>query len=142
MNPNAPSITYPEVLILEPGDEVEGRFLRLERGHTRDGDERAIAILEVDGAERAIWLHEKALRGQFRQLRPEVGETVNIEKGREKRESGSGFRYWPFRVTAPERPAAGLDWSEDLLGADDGRADSATPQTPATPPVADAEIPF
>ena len=41
-------------------------------------------VLGVDGAERALWLHEKALRGQFADLKPEPGETVQVAKGAER----------------------------------------------------------
>lgn len=124
---------YPENLILEPSESTEGRFERLEEGHTRAGERRGIAILTVEGSERSLWLHEKALRGQFRQLRPEPGERVLIVKGAAKKTSeATGNGYWPFRVTAPDRPAPELDWSDPMLDAGDEptpRGDAAAPDT-------------
>lgn len=123
------STTYAETLILDPGDDITGRYLRLEQGHTKDGESRAIAILEVDDVERSLWLHETALRGQFRELKPEPGELVRIVKGAEKRKSGSGFNYWPFRVVAPERPVETVGWDSPLLGDDEASGD-VTPDAP------------
>lgn len=113
------STTYPETLILQAGCSFRGRFKRLERGRTRDGEERAIAILEADGREHSLWLHETALRGQFRDCRPDPGETIIVIKGAEKVESASGRSYWPFKVIAPDRPSeTPPDWNDPLLGDD------------------------
>jgi hypothetical protein len=123
---------YPETLILEPGDQIEGRFDHLERGTTRDGEPRAIAVLEVDGVPRSLWLHETALRGKFAELRPRRGERVLISKGSEKVKSPvSGYSYWPFQVTCPERPPETLDWDDPLLDAPDDVEPE--PDTPAGP---------
>ena len=86
---------YPETLIIEPGDNIDGTYRRLESGRTKDGEDRAIVILEIDGVERSLWLHEKALRGQFRELKPEPGELIHIRKGAEKKKGASGYSYWP-----------------------------------------------
>jgi hypothetical protein len=112
------TLTYPETITLEAGDRIEGHFLRLERGTTRDGAERPIAILQVEGAERSLWLHETALREKMRELRPESGELLVVVKGAEKKESGSGRFYWPVTVSAPDRPSAGgeISWDDPLLG--------------------------
>ena len=136
---------YPELLIVEPGQAIDGRYRRLERGFTKDGEERAIVVLEVDGVERSLWLHEKALRAQFRQLKPEANERVRVSKGAEKILGGNGFKYWPFKVMGLDRPDAELDWNDQLLGGDDELSAAPTPQTPETaPPAAAAEtdIPF
>jgi len=104
---------YPETLIIEPGESVEARFIRVERGHTRDGEQRAIAVLALDGAERSLWLHERALRNKVRELKPETGELLRIAKGGEKRLSeATGYYYWPFKVAAPDRPAETIGWDD------------------------------
>jgi hypothetical protein len=111
---------YAEVLILEPGDGVDAVFERLERGKTRSGEPRAIAILKVDGVERSLWLHEAALRGKFRDLEPEPGERITVAKGAEKRQSADGERsYWPFDVEAPDREPEQIGWDDHTLAADD-----------------------
>ena len=115
---------FPENIILEPGDAVEGRFLRLESGPTKLG-ERPIAILDVDGAERSLWLLEQALRSQFREKQPKPGELVRIVKGAAKKTSAGGFGYWPCRVHTPERDES-IGWDSPLLAGDD---DDATPKS-------------
>ena len=111
---------YPQTLIIEPGQTLEGRFERLERGTTKDGEPRAIAIMTIDGAERSLWLHETALRAKFSELRPEPGELVAIHKGAEKRTSEtSGRSYWPFRVAAPDRTVQAPSWDDPLFAGDD-----------------------
>jgi hypothetical protein len=118
--------TYPQLFTLDPGGDVTARFQRFESGHCRDQNtgklvERAIAILSIDGIERSLWLHETALRGQFKELWPEPGETVRIRKAAAKKLGGAGRYYWPIRVTAPDRPAETIDRSSPLFaaGADD-----------------------
>jgi hypothetical protein len=111
---------FPENIILEPGGDVEGRFLRLESGPTRHG-ERPIAILDVDGVERSLWLLEKPLRGQFREKQPKPGELIRIVKGTTKKRSAGGFEYWPCRVHTPERDES-ISWDSPLLADDDASA--------------------
>ena len=143
MSTNADTVSqYPATIILDPGGSLEGRFKYLTRGHTRDGDERAIAVIEVDGVERSLWLLETALRGQLRQVKPKAGELIRIEKGAEKRESSSGYKYWPVAVSTPERPAAGLGWDDELLGGDDDGAGAAPTPAAAAEAVRDEDIPF
>jgi hypothetical protein len=123
---------FPATLILEAGDYIQGRYVRLERGTTREGVERPIVVLvithvfagehDVDEAERSLWLHETALRSQFHKCAPEEGETVRITKGAEQAVSEStGRRYWPFSVTAPDRPVESVGWDDAMFagGGDD-----------------------
>jgi hypothetical protein len=156
---NAVSVTadFPENIILEPGQTIDGAFQRVEKGRTKDGDARAIAVVEIDGQERSLWLHETALRSKFAQLRPEPGERVRVTKGAaKKRSESSGYSYWPFQVTAPEREPETVDWDDPLLaGKDDGgdqvdadalevRADTAGLSEPerSTGEPDDGDIPF
>jgi hypothetical protein len=108
---------YPETIMLEPGVRIECHFLRLQSGHIREGEERAMAILRVDGAERKLWLLEAALRGQMRECKPDPDERIIITKAPEKKESASGRSYWPVTVSAPERPSADgpIGWDHPLL---------------------------
>jgi hypothetical protein len=138
----------PRKSILEAGQTVEGPFKRLERGYTKDGDARAIAVIEIDGRERSVWLHEIALRGQLRDLRPEPNEVIRVTKGSEKKQSANGFAYWPFQVTAPDRPSEGVDWDSPLLG--EGGESESRSDVPAetaglgerSPDTPDDDIPF
>jgi hypothetical protein len=118
---------YAESIILGPGQTVEGRFRRLEHGRKKDGSRQLIAVLEIDGDERALWLHEKALRGRFAEVRPEPGELVRVSKAREKKLGGNGFNYWPIKVTAPEREPETVDWNDPLFASDDEDDDDSVP---------------
>jgi hypothetical protein len=136
-------LTYPETISFDPGDRIEGRFLRLERGRTREGAERAIAILQVGDSERSLWLHEVALRERMRELRPEAGELLVIVKGREKKESAAGRWYWPISVSMPERPSGDdgpIGWDDPLLGG----VEQPSADRPTSPAQAnnDDDIPF
>jgi hypothetical protein len=120
---------YPELVTVEPGTKLVGEFARLERGSFVDGSgnvvKRPIAIIKIDGVDRSLWLHEKALRGQFAEKRPEPGENIVVIKGSQKKVSASGFGYWPFSLELPDRPGEGApDWDDPLFGDDPpGRAD-------------------
>jgi len=118
---------YPENIILEPGADVEGGFLRLESGPTKHG-ERPIAILDVNGVERSLWLLDYAMRNQFREKQPKPGELIRIVKGTAKKRSDNGFDYWPCRVHTPERDTS-IGWDSPLLN--DG-SDGDTPEPPAS----------
>jgi hypothetical protein len=119
---------YPEALVLQPGDSVDGTFVRLERGTTRSGEPRAIAVLKVDGVERSLWLHETALRAKFRDLQPESGERITIAKGAEKKQSENGERsYWPFVVEASDREPEQIGWDDHTLAGDAPEDDDGVP---------------
>lgn len=109
---------YAESIILGPGETVEGEFVRLEQGRMKTGESRIIAILNIDGRERGLWLHEKALRGQFAELRPEPGERVRVSKGAEKKRSENGFDYWPIRTVAPDREPVTVGWDDPMFTSD------------------------
>jgi hypothetical protein len=145
---------YPSALIVEAADDLEAKFIRLERATTRDGEPRAIAVLElmkihageheIDGAERSLWLHETALRGQFQRLAPKAGELVRIKKGAEMKASEStGRDYWPFEVTAPERQPEALAWDDALLGGGSPAVEQEPTTAVAAAPIAgDDRTPF
>ena len=115
-----PRAKFPEAIVLAPGDTVEGEFVRLERGVTRRGEKRHIAVLSVAGEPRSLWLHEKALAAQFAQLQPEPGERVVIRKGDAKvQSSSSGFWYWPVKAQCPDREAKPPTWEELADSGDD-----------------------
>lgn len=76
MNSIPPDDDYPETVILEAGDDVRDAFRYLTTGTTKKGEQRAIAVLEVDDKLRSLWLHETALRRQFAQVQPKRDERV------------------------------------------------------------------
>lgn len=93
MNSIPPDDDYPETLILEAGDGVRGAFRYLTTGTTKKGEQRAIAVLEVDDKLRSLWLHETALRRQFAQVQPKRDERVIIRKAADKKKSENGSFY-------------------------------------------------
>ena len=119
MSESTSSTERPQSLILEAGEKYEGIFKALSRGHTREGDPVAIAQVEIDGVPRSIWLLQAALISQFKKCAPKVGERIVVSKAAEKRKSeASGRWYWPFEVTAPDRPEETLTWDDPLLDGD------------------------
>lgn len=142
---------YPENLIVGPGETADGHFKRLERGHDKDGKEHPIAVLEIDGEERSLWLLQTALRSQFKRVKPEPGELIRVSMATEKKLGGNGFNYWPFKVTALERPPETVDWNDPLFGddsepfadvAEDEARGLAQADAEAERDARDADIPF
>jgi hypothetical protein len=101
---NGSTDQFPETFLPNRPATVEGVFDRYDAGVTRDGDEKPIAVLEIDGRERSLWLLSKVLRNQFRKLNPEQGERLVITFAGEKTKSASGRQYWNDIVVAPDRP--------------------------------------
>src|SRR4029453_4407331 len=111
----------------EHGDLVAGTFVRFDEGPTRDYGLRVILVLDVDGAERSIWLSQTAL---FNKVKDELnrratktldpGERVVIQR-HEKTTSENGRSYWPFVVSSPARPEKS---TTELFDLDKGRSRS------------------
>jgi hypothetical protein len=95
----------------DDGPLVRGRFVKFDRGQTRDFGPKVIAVLEVEGAQRSIWLTTAVLYGKFRdelQQRPghrlEPGERITIKR-LEKVESADAIGpYWKFGVVFHDAP--------------------------------------
>jgi hypothetical protein len=103
---------YPENWIFdEHGQTIAGTFLRFERGQTKNYGPKPIAVLEVDGAERSLWLNTAVLAGKFRdelQERPQrelsPGERIVVKRlGKTATEDGQ-TEYWNYRVLFPDKP--------------------------------------
>lgn len=113
----------------EDGDEIAGKFVRLDSGFGKDGAECPIVVLEADGSEWGVWLWQKVLRNQFKRLRPKAGELVRVVYRGKRR--GERFTYHDFDVTAPERESRGPDWdSLDLDPDEQARIDPSTAEIP------------
>lgn len=104
----------------EDGPRVAGTFVEMNEGPSEYG-RKAIAVLDVDGERRALWLSQEALANKFRdelERRGESdftpGETIVVERGAEKVISANGRGYWPFKVRFPDAPRRS---AADLLGA-------------------------
>jgi len=103
--------------------EVAMIFDRFEVGTTRDGDDKPIAVGEIDGRERSLWLLTTALRNQFRKLDPQEGELVRIEFAGKKREAASGRNYYDDRVSAPDRPTTTVTTAHPAFRDEDEEVD-------------------
>jgi hypothetical protein len=108
------------------GPEVDGRFLRFDEGPTVFGV-KPIAVLEVGGVLRSVWLLERALHLKFADetaRRPGTtlvpGERVVVRRGA-MRESAAGRPYRAFTVAFPDRPTRsaaeilGIESAEETL---------------------------
>jgi hypothetical protein len=95
----------------EDGDVCAGRFVRFDRGPTKGYGKKTIAVLEVTGEDRSVWLYQTALYGGFRdelvdrpvhELVP--GERVVIQRGEMKETEDGSREYRDFTVLFPDRP--------------------------------------
>ena len=63
----AESAEYPKSwLWAEDGNLVSGRFLRFDEGTTREYGSKVIAVLDVGGEERGVWLTTNVLFNRFK----------------------------------------------------------------------------
>jgi hypothetical protein len=95
----------------EDGDVCAGTFVRFDRGPTKGYGKKTIAVLEVTGEERSVWLYQAALYGGFRDEIADrrghelvAGERVVIERGGMKRNEDGSREYRDFTVYFPDRP--------------------------------------
>lgn len=91
----------------EDGDDVVGRYVRIDEAPTSYG-EKPIVVLEINGEERSVWLLETALRNRVADevaKRPSgdltPGERVVIHRGDKKR-SAAGREYRAFTARFPD----------------------------------------
>jgi hypothetical protein len=119
---------FPETFIPNRPAEVDMVFTKFTVGTTRDGDEKLIAVGEIDGTERSVWLLGTALRNQFRKVNPEPGERIRISFAGAQTKSSNGRQYWNDRVSAPDRPVEPVTVNHPLF-ADEEVDDHGTPIT-------------
>jgi hypothetical protein len=114
---------FPETFIPNRPAEVDMVFDRFTVGTTRDGDDKPIAVGEIDGVERSVWLLGTALRNQFRKVDPQQGELIHISYAGAQTKSGNGRQYWNDRVSAPGRPVESVTVDHPLFKDDDEMVD-------------------
>ena len=126
--------TYPRGWRFEDdGDRLDGRYVGIDEGTTSNGP-CPIAVLEVDGERRAVWLFHAALRLKFMEEVKRrasgdltVGERVAIERG-QMRDGANGRKYRGYTVQFPDAPTR---TAADILAAGatrfDGEHDDETP---------------
>jgi hypothetical protein len=115
----------PETFIPNRPATVEMVFDRFASGATRDGEPKVIAVGDIDGRERSLWLLGTAVKSQFRKIDPRQGERLAITFAGEKTESANGRPYWNDVVVAPDRPVETITVDHPLFGeeaVDDGAA--------------------
>ena len=135
----------------EHGETIAGTFVRFERGQTKNYGSKPIAVLEVDGAERSLWLNTAVLAGKFRdelRERPQrelaPGERIVVTRiGKATTEDGR--EYWNFRILFPDRPALStgelFDFDE-RPGSAEPRPSFSDEEASAAPVPDDGSIPF
>jgi hypothetical protein len=109
---------YPESFVPNRPSTFEAVFGHFTIG-TTDGGEAPIAVIEIDGQERSLWLWQTALRNQFRRLRPKKGERLLVKIAGEKVKSGNGRAYWPDTASAPDRPVEVIGPDHPLFAGDE-----------------------
>jgi hypothetical protein len=80
----------------------------------KDGSETRVPVLHIRAGEESApyWAWHKVLQRKLRSLRPQLGEVVEITRGRE-RHKRDGTRYYEYGVRCPERSEpVGVDWNE------------------------------
>lgn len=146
----ADELEFPQSWIFdEDGDQVAGTYVRFDRGQTKEFGSKVIVVLNVDGAERSIWLTQTAVYSKFRQELEnrssqtlEPGERVFIRRG-EKVKGKNDREYWAFVVAFPDRPELS---ARDLFELDPGlvkKEEKKEPTEPGSGDVGpDGDIPF
>jgi hypothetical protein len=137
---------YPESWIWDTdGNYVLGRYVRFSQGPTRDYGRRPILVLDVDGAQRSIWLNGVVLLNRIRDevaTRPSrdltPGERVSIRRLEKTKGEGGRQGYWKFSVQFPDKPEPS---AEEILFANDGLTPEGTGQPVLSSSQGD-DIPF
>ena len=105
----ADSVEIPAAWYAEPGDELVGTFVCWSSGHTKRGESHRIAIIENEAGTRlAGWAFYKVLRTKLEELDPQPGETLLIQRKKDRvaKQSGPGgnpITYRDFSVVV-DRP--------------------------------------
>jgi hypothetical protein len=91
------------------GNVCDGKFVSAGEGFTRQGTKSPFLVLKVDGAERTLWAHHKALRSKIRERIEEhgpikPGERVIVRRSPDKTTSADGYEYFGYRVEWPGLP--------------------------------------
>jgi hypothetical protein len=113
---------YPESFVPNRPSTFEATFSHFTIGTTESGD-CPIAVCEIDGEERSLWLWQTAIRSRFRRLRPKKGERLELKFAGEKATSNSGRGYGPDSVSAPDRPVEVIGVDHPLFAGDGDDAD-------------------
>lgn len=97
------------------GDELVGKFVRLDRGATSYGPCWIVVLesLKKPGEFASIWLFHTALKNQFNKARPEVGELILVRYEGKRTPKGGGQDYHDWKVlTEGGGQHGGFSWDE------------------------------
>jgi len=123
----------------EPGDTIEGEFVRLDRGTTEYGAAAIAVIRTDDGSERAVWLLHAVLKQELGRVRPEPGERLAIRFDGRKT-STRGHSYAAYSV-AVDREESAPSW-EDIDDEPVPRGGEAAAVGASSNGQADDDLPF
>ena len=130
----------------EDGPLLAAPFVRFSQGQTKLFGPKPIAVVEVDGEERSVWLTQTVLFRQFRdelQRRPDhklaPGERISSEKHEKKQSEEGGYAYTPFTTIFHDAP----ELSEtDLFELDTKKQEPKKPEEEPASSSQDDGIPF
>lgn len=110
---------YPESWVPEnKGDQIAGKFLRVERGMTGFGPAPIVVLEMEDGTERSVWLLSETLRSGFGRIRPASGDNIAVlYLGKQKVKNqapGRASEYHNFRVVS-DKTTTESSW-DSILG--------------------------
>jgi len=112
---------YPAAWIPDVGDVLVGEILRYGSGPTAYGRFPVVTVADEEtGEELSVWLLHTALRSEFAQLRPRIGERIGIRRLEDGTSDATGHTYRRFlvRVDRPEGELPVLE-PDDAIDADD-----------------------
>ena len=133
------------------GDITRGKAVRMTKGATKLYGSKPIAVLEVDGEERSVWLSRFVLREAFKEefeARGKVelvpGEEISIKWLGKKQPKGGGPAYHNFEVLFHQGAGENL---EGLFGLGEstermGESDTGEPVSTSSVSDGDDKIPF
>jgi hypothetical protein len=110
----------------KPGDQIIGRFRRLERGTTTYGDCWIVVLesLRTPGRLASVWLFNTTLYNEFRRARPRPGEVVLVRyEGKVERQGAQPYHLWKVVVDRPAAAESPYSWND----VDGGDGDAPTP---------------
>lgn len=90
---------YAEAWRPEDGDAIEGRIMRWAVGSSKYGKYPICVIKQNDGSERSIHAFHGALRSQFENEDPQVGEVVHVERIGKRENVEGTYEYVEYAVT-------------------------------------------
>lgn len=128
----------------QPGEELVGKFVRLDRGATAYGPCWIVIVesIKTPGLLRSVWLFHTALKNQFDKARPQAGELILIRYEGKRTPKGGGQQYHDWKVIAEGRGReGGFSWDE-FSGGDKAPVDSGDFIPPDNALSGDDDIPF